>query len=671
MTRLPWSALVGLALSTVFLLLVFQPGAQAQDQQPGFGGIVGDLGEDAEQVAATSAAPDELMFRDSDDDGTLDQDESVYLVRSSTTQKGDVKIAAPFEGSAFTKISSGGADANREVSSLDGTIRYFDGNNDGSLTHGDTAYYDLDGSGAEKVSSGDVILAGEDAGAKVTSQHANLGFGLQDLDENPQYAFYDEEDDGSYDTGDPAIIDPDQDGWLGVGDVRLGSTGNGTGGTIVGPSAGDTTYTLDGFSNNWEFRYRDSDGDGTFDLTERAYLSEGEDVATFAIRLGNVPDEFEPGSQVIEQDWDWRSETTSMSGSLAYIDRGDDGFDTNDTLYHDRSASEDDEVSRGDLVLSGSSAGTVVKSGDDAIGESLASYDGDILFFDSDGSGSYGGADVVYADTDNDDIVESYDVQLSDGNDPYASDGGDDGEEEPTEPASIEITAPAEGAEVTVDGAVTVNGTADGGDAEIDEVTLTVEGGEADVDKVDGTANWTSTFTAREEATFTLVASVQPSSGETANTSITLEATVDDDSDDDGLADADDNCPQTANPDQNDTDEDGTGDPCDEDLDGDGITNEEDECPEEAGAATNDGCPIEDSDDDGLADDEDECPQEAGPDINQGCPEEQGDDTAADDGGEPNATDDGEQEGVPAAGVPAIAGLVSLAAIALRRRARA
>ena len=52
------------------------------------------------------------------------------------------------------------------------------------------------------------------------------------------------------------------------------------------------------------------------------------------------------------------------------------------------------------------------------------------------------------------------------------------------------------------------------------------------------------------------------------------------DADDDGIADADDNCPDTANTDQADEDNNGIGDVCDVDRDGDGILNDVDNCPD-------------------------------------------------------------------------------------------
>lgn len=54
------------------------------------------------------------------------------------------------------------------------------------------------------------------------------------------------------------------------------------------------------------------------------------------------------------------------------------------------------------------------------------------------------------------------------------------------------------------------------------------------------------------------------------------------DADSDGIADATDNCPNTANADQADNDQNGVGDLCDPDIDGDGIANEADNCPNTA-----------------------------------------------------------------------------------------
>ncbi|MEN9569302.1 MAG: hypothetical protein RL172_533 [Bacteroidota bacterium] len=113
------------------------------------------------------------------------------------------------------------------------------------------------------------------------------------------------------------------------------------------------------------------------------------------------------------------------------------------------------------------------------------------------------------------------------------------------------------------------------------------------------------------------------------------------DRDNDGIADADDKCPDVAGlaalagcPD---TDADGIIDAEDKcpavkglakyqgcpipDTDGDGINDEEDKCPTVAGVARYQGCPIPDGDGDGINDEEDKCPAVAGVASNAGCPE--------------------------------------------------
>ena len=108
------------------------------------------------------------------------------------------------------------------------------------------------------------------------------------------------------------------------------------------------------------------------------------------------------------------------------------------------------------------------------------------------------------------------------------------------------------------------------------------------------------------------------------------------DTDNDGIYDRDDACPEVAGLKEfqgcPDTDGDGLQDKEDEcpevagtkemkgcpDTDGDGIADKNDECPEVAGLATLNGCP--DGDGDGIADNKDKCPTVAGPRDNAGCP---------------------------------------------------
>lgn len=84
------------------------------------------------------------------------------------------------------------------------------------------------------------------------------------------------------------------------------------------------------------------------------------------------------------------------------------------------------------------------------------------------------------------------------------------------------------------------------------------------------------------------------------------------DSDGDGIADKDDKCPTVAGSQEM------MGCP---DSDGDGVADVDDRCPNEAGPSENGGCPWPDSDGDGVFDKDDNCPDKMGTVANNGCPE--------------------------------------------------
>jgi hypothetical protein len=87
------------------------------------------------------------------------------------------------------------------------------------------------------------------------------------------------------------------------------------------------------------------------------------------------------------------------------------------------------------------------------------------------------------------------------------------------------------------------------------------------------------------------------------------------DTDSDGIADGDDNCPTTPNSNQADADGDGVGDPCDNDNDGDSVPDGVDNCPlvwnanqgDFDGDGLGDACETDD-DNDGVLDAADACP---------------------------------------------------------------
>ena len=101
----------------------------------------------------------------------------------------------------------------------------------------------------------------------------------------------------------------------------------------------------------------------------------------------------------------------------------------------------------------------------------------------------------------------------------------------------------------------------------------------------------------------------------------------DPDNDGDAILDADDRCPME--PEDVDTyqDDDGCPDP---DNDGDGVRDSDDKCPLQAGVPEADGCPADDRDQDGIKNAQDICPDDPEDKDNfqddDGCPDEDNDD---------------------------------------------
>ncbi|MED6311735.1 MAG: OmpA family protein, partial [Pseudomonadota bacterium] len=111
-----------------------------------------------------------------------------------------------------------------------------------------------------------------------------------------------------------------------------------------------------------------------------------------------------------------------------------------------------------------------------------------------------------------------------------------------------------------------------------------------------------------------------------ANLGLVVQLGGDDDTDKDGIKNADDQCP--SDPEDKDNFEDSDGCP-DKDNDKDGILDTDDRCPNEPedkdGVKDDDGCPDLDRDGDGIEDEKDKCPTEPedkdGFEDNDGCPD--------------------------------------------------
>jgi OOP family OmpA-OmpF porin len=95
------------------------------------------------------------------------------------------------------------------------------------------------------------------------------------------------------------------------------------------------------------------------------------------------------------------------------------------------------------------------------------------------------------------------------------------------------------------------------------------------------------------------------------------------DSDNDGISDNEDECPKVAGPASNKGCPVKIEEPIVLDSDGDGVEDSKDKCPKEKGSIASMGCP--DTDGDGIPDKEDKCPDKPGLKIYYGCPDTDGD----------------------------------------------
>ena len=157
---------------------------------------------------------------------------------------------------------------------------------------------------------------------------------------------------------------------------------------------------------------------------------------------------------------------------------------------------------------------------------------------------------------------------------------------------------------------------------------------------IQATHNAETSYLTKKHNSFSISYSL-PINGKDRKPVVLPPAPISVDTDNDGVVDSLDKCPNQAGTAKYfgcpipDTDNDGVNDDQDKcpnqagtakyfgcpipDTDKDGVNDEEDKCPTIAGFARYGGCPIPDTDKDGVNDEEDKCPTEAGIAANNGC----------------------------------------------------
>jgi hypothetical protein len=204
------------------------------------------------------------------------------------------------------------------------------------------------------------ILLGSSAIAQDSSAHT---FGskvkLSDSDESkalsrffvdPEFAFYDANIKGIFDSGDPVYIhiNPTEP-TVSENDVRLTSFGSFPPGSQVRLTDPDVGYPLSQFGSTGfsraEVRYFDVDGDKAYSLNDPVYLDFNPGTVTSGdIRLTNYMG-YDAGTRVRDSDLDSGKPTTILPGMLNFFNSNGDInnggyaiYDSGDIIYMDTQA---------------------------------------------------------------------------------------------------------------------------------------------------------------------------------------------------------------------------------------------------------------------------------------------------------------------------------------------
>lgn len=436
--------------------------------------------------------------------------------------------------------------------------------------------------------------------------------------------------------------------------VRLASPDTGQLGSQV--ESGDSNQGSSALQVTGDITYLDIDGDNRFSRDEPIFF-EDDGLDTSQVDSGDLVLRGEgAGSVVASGDWRVSQSTSSLSTAFRFFDADDDGsYSLGDRVYLDLYTDGWASVPDVRITADRYSFGSMLKPGQDEVTHRFGSGSpaDNFIYVDGNGNSRLDTDERVFLAPSSSEVTgDSIRIAnpASNGSGSYvgqnpAGDLGDAATQ-----LSGNLAFNDQGSDGELDpGETLYYDRSDGTSGEADSLDIILSGSDAgqfvrdvsghsglDLDNAPGTieyidADGDDRFSFGDPVYLDADSDQFVSSGDVQLGNY-IDRSGDDrkDTDGDGVDDADDNCPDTANGDQADADGDGTGDACDDDIDGDGVANDDDNCPDTENAdqadsdgdGTGDECDDtpqgdgteQDTDGDSIPDDRDNCPANANPD---------------------------------------------------------